>query len=163
MQPSTPEEEFAWRWENCAFHEAGHAVAFASYDIRMEVARLLHKRKNPNSVEGYVSIDDGDILAADPDGLVVGILAGLAAQAVWYHRIGGFDRSTARRHAEDGARDGDLQVVRRYMKNSRMSFGQARNESRRLVLNRWAAITRVGNALKARGELSNRDIYRFAR
>jgi hypothetical protein len=159
--PQTREEEFAWRWENCAYHEAGHAVAFAASDIEMKIARLLHKRRDPATVEGYVLVGDRALRDADPNDLVVCTLAGLYAQAVWYHR-NGFDRAAAVKHAEDGARDGDLRLFRRYLKNSSFTASQAREASRRLVLQRWPEITRVATALSARGELTNREIHRHA-
>jgi hypothetical protein len=158
--PKTREEEFAWRWENCAFHEAGHAVAFAAGDIEMEIARLLHKRHDPATVEGYVLVGDRALRDADPDSLVVGVLAGLYAQAVWYHR-NGFSKADAIRNAEDGARHGDLRIARRYLKRSNYTVSQARDASRRLVLQRWGAITRVAAGLMARGELANREIHRL--
>jgi hypothetical protein len=160
--PQTREEEFAWRWENCAFHEAGHAVAFAAGDIEMEIARLLHVRHDPASVEGYVLVGDRALRNADPDAVVVGTLAGLYAQAVWYHRIAGFDRGAALRHAQDGARHGDLRLARRYLKHTTLTGSQARDATRRLVLQRWPAITRVANALITRAELTNREVHRYA-
>lgn len=163
MQQMTRAEQFAWRVQGVAYHEAAHAVGFAACDVEMSHAKIIHKGQDPSTVEGYVMVaNDHQLNEVDPDDVVVAIFAGLTAHARWFHRVGGLERGYAVRYAEDCA-IADQVMARRYLRKGTRSTTEARDAARSLVRDRWPEITRIAKKLATSMELTNREIYRLTR
>ena len=170
MKPSSAERKaLNPQFELVAFHEAGHAVVFLALD--MPVKSIQVEYCTARGGEFYVR---GRVASGGPDprgreewnAIVLGCLAGPAAEHVWLRRVGGMSEREARERvqaANTAQAHSDLRAVRRYLRHGSLDVAEASALARQLVSAHWAAITRVARAvIRNNGQLSGRKAERIA-
>lgn len=143
----------------CAWHEAGHAVAFTAHGITVGRVRVGggffrdgdgDTQVNDNTLERRLTVEQNMLCTA----------AGTAAEMLLYDQLG-HTAGRAQRLAATNC-GSDMDYLHRFAERTTYTIADAERDARAHLINHWTHLQAVIDDLIRRGRISGRDVARHA-